>query len=293
MLMQMYVVAVLVVPMLLPSVAQAQVLDEAFVRSRAQLARDLKFPEQAKSLGVFSALEMAIYKPEGAGPFPALLLMHTCGGLTQHIQEWTKRAMQRGYVVFVIDSLTQRGLKENCAPGTSANPFRGEKDAFDALEHLKQFAFVDQQRIGLVGFSWGAFVGLLASSQEMSAAFAKGKRFGGIVAFYPYCTVRLSSGTLDFLRSDITTPLLLLLGDADPAPVDCVPKLETLKNQGAPVEWHVYPGATHRFESSETNGVTRRNVNGEAVAYRYDKTATDDSIRRVFEFFERRLKSAQ
>jgi len=85
MLMQMYVVAVLVVPMLLPSVA---------------LARDLKFPEQAKSLGVFSALEMAIYKPEGAGPFPALLLMHTCGGLTQHIQEWTKRAMQRGYVVF-------------------------------------------------------------------------------------------------------------------------------------------------------------------------------------------------
>ena len=100
MLMQMYVVAVLVVPMLLPSVAQAQVLDEAFVRSRAQLAWDLKFPEQAKSLGVFSALEMAIYKPEGAGPFPALLLMHTCGGLTQHIQEWTKRAMQRGYVVF-------------------------------------------------------------------------------------------------------------------------------------------------------------------------------------------------
>jgi hypothetical protein len=53
-----------------------------------------------------------------AGPFPALVLVHTCGGLRPEIQDWTKNALARGYVAFVIDSLGPRGAVEFLRPDT-------------------------------------------------------------------------------------------------------------------------------------------------------------------------------
>src|SRR6266852_3030877 len=43
-------------------------------------------------------------KPKGEGPFPALIIVHTRGGLSQQISFWRKEAIRRGYVAFVLDS---------------------------------------------------------------------------------------------------------------------------------------------------------------------------------------------
>ena len=73
---------------------------------------------------------------------------------------------------------------------------RGVKDAFQAAEHLRKFDFVDQKRIALAGYSWGAMVGVLASSKRWGATLAPGERFIAAVSFYPGCrTIMPQAGT--------------------------------------------------------------------------------------------------
>src|SRR3982751_2263644 len=51
-----------------------------------------------------------LYAPTGAGPFPAIVISHTCSGLQQHAFEWARRFLSAGYVVLVVDHLGPRGL---------------------------------------------------------------------------------------------------------------------------------------------------------------------------------------
>src|SRR5258705_321762 len=199
---------------LITSSAVAQPFD---IRAAASQAPDLKFPASPKTLGLFSSLEMAIYKPDGAGPFPALVLVHTCGGLRPEIQDWTKNALSRGYVAFVIDSLGPRGVKSVCIPPSPVNIWRGAKDAFQALEHLQRFDFVDQSRIGLMGFSWGAMVGLLVNSRAVAEALSPSGRFASVASFYPACYFSTARGGVELVLEparqhalDLGLPALLL-----------------------------------------------------------------------------------
>lgn len=89
---------------------------EALVQTGAGMSPDLTFPTEAKELSMFSPHGMAIFKPAGAGPFPAVVLHHSCGGIRTEIRDWARLALDRGYVVFVLDSLGPRGLKTNCFP---------------------------------------------------------------------------------------------------------------------------------------------------------------------------------
>src|ERR1700724_3196497 len=54
-------------------------------------------------------------RPDGAGPFPAVVVLHGCAGfsaagslqLTDQLKDW-------GYVALMVDSLTPRGLTTAC-----------------------------------------------------------------------------------------------------------------------------------------------------------------------------------
>lgn len=201
---------------------------------------------------------------------PAIVLVHTCGGISERSRYWTEEFLKRGYVVLVIDSFGPRAVNTNCGPKRRVSVARSVKDAFDALGHLQKLDFVDARRIGLVGMSWGGAVGHLASSKLWADALSGGPRFGAIVSLYGDCRSP-ASGT-NLLREDVDRPLLVLMGDADKEapPADCLPTLHILKERGAPVEWYVYPGATHAWD-------------------RYSKEATEDSGRRIFDFMERHL----
>lgn len=274
--------------------ASAQSFQERILSSASQ-APDLKFPAEAKELSASSPLAMAIYKPAGAGPFPALILVHTCGGLRPEMSNWAKQALSRGYVVFVIDSLGPRGLKTVCHPPSPVSIWRGVKDSFQALDHLERFEFVDPERVGLMGFSWGAMVGLLASSKTVANVFSPSKRFAAVASFYPGCYFPASGtrGEIEFLRTDTDRPTLVLLGDSDTEtpPADCLARLETLKDRGVPVSWHLYPKATHCWDCSSLNNLSRLDSSGHKVVYLYDEQVTNDSSRRAFDFFADHLAS--
>lgn len=257
---------------------------------------DLTFPKQAKELGFFSPLEMGIWKPKGDGPFPALILAHTCGGIRQQIGYWRKEAVRRGYVAFVIDSFTSRG-SPSCRPLPPASMARGIKDVFDAAEHLATFAFVDKSRIAMLGVSWGAMVGLRSASPSFVAgAGLPGTPLSAVVSLYPACYIPPfgTSPGGEFLYSDVSTSTLVLMGgqDNEAPPQECVSRLEPLKERGAPVEWHVFPNASHCWDCSDQHNQRWSPpwAGGRSVVYLYDSKVTDQSAERAFEFLSRHLK---
>jgi len=154
--------------------------------------------------------------------------------------------------------------------------------------------FVDRNRVALVGFSWGAMVGLLASSSHYVGALKADSGFAAVASFYPGCfRVSPQNGRppFDMLNADIDRPLLVLMGDADtetPAS-DCLQRLTPMEKAGAPVEWHLYPETTHCWDCQQFDGLTRIDVRGNRVEYRFRRDVTEDSERRLLEFLNRAM----
>jgi len=272
------------------------------LRSAARQAPDLRLPAEASTLGAFATPGMALYKPEGQGPFPALVLQHQCGGLgsprwsNQSMLQWARDSVARGWVVLMLDSFGQRQVDTVCmGPKAGVNYFRGTLDTLQGARHLAGLPYVDKERIALAGYSWGAMNAVMASSKAYGDALADGgPRFGAAVAFYPGCfNFRPPNAPpFEIARSDIDRPLLVLMGERDtetPA-AECLPRLEAAKAAGAPVQWHVYPGTTHCWDCRNLDGLRKVDNRGSQVEYRYDEAVTRDSLKRMFEFLEEALK---
>jgi dienelactone hydrolase len=282
------------------------VLSEFVMRSAAFRAKDLTLPTEVSSFRAFHAPQMALYKPEGNGPFPALVLLHQCGGLrssngswqNQSMLDWAKKGVERGYVVLQLDALGPRGVDTVCfGPKGDIHFFRGAKDVFQAAEHLSKLPYVDAKRIGLAGYSWGAMVALASASKLWATALAGSTRFAASVSFYPGCRrIAPPSGSpYDIAPLDIDRPHLTLMGDLDneTPPADCTPRFEAAKAQGAPLEWHLYPNITHCWDCANLNNFSKTDARGNRVTYVYDKAVTADSEARLFEFLARNMPAGK
>lgn len=265
-------------------------------------AGNLRFPPQPSVISAADRPQMALFKPEGAGPFPALVLLHQCGGLgnarwqNESMQGWAKEAVARGYAVLLVDSLGPRGVESVCfGPKGGVIFSRGVKDALQAAEHLQKFDFVDKKRIALAGFSWGAMVSVLASSARWSGNALPGVRFAAAVAFYPGCfNIRPPSvAPYEIVQPDIDRPLLVMMGqlDTETPAAECVAKLGEARAAGAPIEWHVYPQATHCWDCRNLDGHSKTDVRGNRVTYRYSMEDTADSRQKMFQFLDRTMVS--
>lgn len=276
---------------------------EQWIRSLATQASDLTFPAEPATFSALSSPQMAIYKPEGAGPFPAIVLQHQCGGLrgarggtpweNTSMLNWARTGVAHGYVVLLIDSLGPRGVQSVCmGPRGGVNFPRGVRDAFQAADYLRTLPYVDPKRVVQMGFSWGAMVGLLASRAPWEGALASSPdgRFRAVASLYPGCfPIRPRNGAgFDMIATDVDTPLLVLMGgeDTETPATDCMPTLEALQAKGAPVQWHLYPQATHCFDCVSLDGFRKTDVRGHAVQYHYDKALAEDAEQRVFTFFD-------
>lgn len=268
------------------------------------VASDLRFPAQAEALTEGERPRMALYKPDGAGPFPALVLLHQCAGLggsrrpNDSMLGWAREAVAQGYVALLVDSLGPRGVDSVCyGPKGGVTFAQGVRDSLRAAAHLRSFDFVDQKRIALAGYSWGAMVGVLASSARWSSDALPSTRFAAVVSFYPGCfSIRPPAvAAYEIVQPDIDRPLLVLMGQLDTeTPADeCVAKLGAAKAAGAPVEWHVYPQATHCWDCRQLDGFSKTDVRGNRVAYRYDKDDTADSLQRMFRFLDRAMATGR
>lgn len=264
------------------------------IHGGATLAPDLSFPDTAQTGAAGLERRMTLMKPEGQGPFPAIVMVHQCAGLNGAVMANAREAVAQNYVVLMIDSLTPRGVESVCyGPKNGVNFFRGVRDALQAAVHLRGLPYIDAKRIAMVGFSWGGMVGLLASSPHYASSMQAGAGFTAVASVYPGCFTITPNGRPPFeiVNADINRPLLVLMGEDDtetPAG-ECVSKLEAAKRAGATIEWHVYPQTTHCWDCPALDGRSKTDFRGNHVEYRFSPDATQDTRRRMFEFLARAM----
>ena len=103
------------------------------------------------SAGGGEAIEGYLSRPKGSGPFPAVVLLHTCLGLPAERASIGDRIAAWGYVALFVDDFATRGLKETCAVDFP----QALADANGALAYLASLPYVDRPRIAAIGFSQG------------------------------------------------------------------------------------------------------------------------------------------
>ena len=183
----------------------------------------------------------------GGGPFPAVVVLHGCIGITGHFTGIADRLSSWGYVALAVDTLGPRGIPSRCGGGGIEQAF----DAYAALRYLSQLDFVDPARVAVLGHSMGGFAVLYAVERDMAARdFAE--RFRAAIVYYPPCGIPAAS---------MTAPTLILIGDADEtSPVErCREMVAHARPDGAPITLTVYPGVHHNFDIAQlTPGVRSR-----------------------------------
>src|ERR671934_3168358 len=72
----------------------------------------------------------AVSKPTGGGPFPAMILLHGCGGPQPGNALWAAELNKWGYVTIEIDSFVHRGVREICTDPTRVTVSERVVDAY-------------------------------------------------------------------------------------------------------------------------------------------------------------------
>jgi dienelactone hydrolase len=264
--------------------------------------------------GAAEQIPAALMKPDGPGPFPAVVIMHDCSGLGPRSSgapdRWAKELVGRGYVIVIPDSFTTRGYASGVCTDPSpsraeVSPFRRVRDAYAALAYVRTLPYVDGSRVGLMGGSHGGTTTLasMVAPESTKEALARDKRAGFVVAvaLYPDCGRRMGRWRADLSGVyQPVAPLLILIGENDDwTPAEPCRKLtEAAKKAGYPVTIKVYPGAHHSFDSSNPVRYVPARVNANSPSGRGattggDPKAWEDSIREVTAFFGQHLKKAE
>jgi dienelactone hydrolase len=264
-------------------------------RHRQPLSESVSFPslDGAVTGGKPTMLRGLLMKPDGTGPFPAIVALHGCGGLFRdgalvaREAAWAQLLTAHGYVVLFPDSFGPRDVTTDCEGRVRAWAERSY-DAYGALLYLQAQSFVIADRIGVMGWSHGGGTVVYAISPTSRArppALPSGD-FRASVAFYPaWC-----SGLPTDWKPDI--PFLLEIGAKDDSiqPAPCIERAEAARAAGAPMEIKVYDSAVHDFDWPGDNPHTITSPSGAVAHYGVDEDARADALVRVLAFFDSRLK---
>ena len=150
-------------------------------------------PSTNAANGTLEQVPTTMLKPEGTGPFPAVVIMHDCSGLGPRSSgapiRWARELVERGYVIVMPDSFTARGHAGGVCTNASASrnevaPARRVDDAYAALAYLRTLPYVDGSRmrhhgrvsrwIVDVGFAGGAGTGNGTASSREADGFQRG-----------------------------------------------------------------------------------------------------------------------
>src|ERR1700754_3802399 len=87
----------------------------------AAVAAPFAAPQQVEIPSSSGTLHAQLFKPDGSGPFPAVIALHGCGGLngqSDQIQprylDWAERLLKDGNAVLLPDSYGSRELGPQC-----------------------------------------------------------------------------------------------------------------------------------------------------------------------------------
>lgn len=246
-------------------------------------------------------LPARLYQPEGAGPFPALVLLHGCAGVLNKHAVWAGSLVSWGYVVLVIDSFSPRNIQRLCeADDTIWKQFDNMRsaDTFAGLEYLQSLPQVDANNIALMGWSYGGTI-MLDMLVAAVTDNATPSDFKAGVGIYPGCWKHLQ-GRIESVAYTSTAPVLILMGESDDwtRPENCRVLVAGTGNDRNAISLHLYRNAYHDFDNSmqrdmKLHGVRIESPNATGtVAVGYNKAAHAAASKDVHRFLDTYLKGS-
>jgi dienelactone hydrolase len=243
-------------------------------------------------------ISATVTRPSGPGPFPAVVIMHGCGGLSPQLERWSRWFADHGYIGMVVDSFGPRKVKSDCRSGPDEPPITTRfDDAFGALRYLQSRPDVRGDRVAVIGWSQGGVYAIaVINGPSLERARRRGVAlptvgFAASVGVYP-------GGCFSLVKEQVVRPLLVLIGEADdwtPA-ATCREMVEAMRARGADATIVTYPGAYHYFDVegqpreilAEVENDNRPGGYGATVAYQPEAAA--DAHRRIEQFLGRHLR---
>lgn len=241
-------------------------------------------------------LQTLLYRPDGDGPFPAIIALHDCDGLRSAtgrvrppLDDWGRRLSAAGFVVLFPDSYSSRGISRQCS---NKNPkIRPDRervaDVQAARSWLLQQDFIRKDRISLLGWANGGIAALWAVRPNLEPDDDR-PDFRSAAVFYPGC--RRLGDTAWSTR----VPTLVLIGALDdwtPAR-HCEQMVKGARGRSAQAVIVKYKGAHHAFDHENQPLRQRRRVafapdNAGRVTTGTNAEARTDVLKRIPQWFSR------
>ena len=209
-------------------------------------------------------VKATLTKPEGKGPFPAIVMFSDEGGWRDTPRHLRERLNAWGYATLEVGA-------ENDVP--TMEPINHVLDAIGALKYLQEVAYVDSNRVAVMGWGLGAVTALWAID-TMSWAGKHKDRFVAAVAIYPPC---------DFISvGQFFSSALIISAELDDLakPSGCERLVKSVPPDLSVPVHKIVPDAYHWFD------LPHRPAQTFGGTYEYNANATETAVNHVRSFLE-------
>jgi carboxymethylenebutenolidase len=195
-----------------------------------------------------------VAKPEGKGPFPAVVLIHHLPGWDDFYMETTRRFAHAGYIAICHNLYEREGGQGN--PDDVAAKVRAEGGVADAqmvgdTEAAVKWARAQPEcngKVGLIGSCSGGRHAYIYACQKKDIDACVDLWGGRVVMGKDELNAKTPVAPIDMTK-DLSCPLLGIFGNDDraPSPEQVDQHEAELKKLGKDYDFHRYDGAGHGF----------------------------------------------
>jgi carboxymethylenebutenolidase len=192
-----------------------------------------------------ASIEGYLVKPQGAGKFPAIVVIHENRGLNEHIRDVTRRFAAEGIVALAPDLLSRAGGTASMKTVPAATAAIARQPVWDLIGDLREgVAYlskdpaVNPQKISSIGFCWGGWRSFMLATQVPNL----------------YRTVVFYGTTPDLGLESIKAPVLAHYAARDRAITgNSAWTAREMKRLGKQYTYYIYDNTDHAF-FNDTNG---------------------------------------
>ncbi len=231
--------------------------------------------------------------PEGKGPFPLVVQMHGCGGISTNQAAWALIGQSAGCAVLILDSYAFRriGYAQAAVSICTGLRLHGREragDLFAALAWARAQPWADPQRLCAIGWSHGGW-SILDALALRPAQYAHATRLRdlppeplaglrGAFVLYPYLG-RAALAARQSLHHHVPVEAIVCGRDLTVGSEIPLAALGRLRQAGAAIETHLFSQCTHDFDVAQSG----------ILGMRHDRAATRRAQALFKDFLHRHL----
>jgi len=198
-------------------------------------------------------IEAYVARPDGAGPYPGVVLVHHLPGWDEYYQELARRFANHGFIAVAPNLYSRFGggtPDEAAAAARAAGGVSDDSVVADSVAALNYFKGLPSGngKAGIIGSCSGGRHAVLVASRSDGFSAVVDLWGGGVVQSADQLSANQPVAPID-LTPNLNAPLLGLFGNDDqrPSPEQVNQHEEVLKQNGKDYTFHRYDGAGHGF----------------------------------------------